>query len=312
VCEEMRFTLRQLQFFVAACDAGTVTLAAQRSSISQSAVSAALAELERSLGVQLLIRHHAHGVVPTPAGRQLLSHARGLLQQAGELDRLATELTEDITGRIALGCLVTLAPIVTPQLCREFRETHSYVEIDLHEGGQDELLSMLRNGELNLALTYDLDIPNDIAYDRLAELPPCALLPANHRLAKRTELDLADLAAEPYILVDLPLSRDYFRALFIAKGLQPEVAMKSSHLETIRSLVANGFGYSLLNVRPALDRSLDGLPLAIVPLRGDHRPMQLGLGTLAGARQPKAVGAFIEHCRASISNDAIPGMQLNR
>jgi DNA-binding transcriptional LysR family regulator len=306
----MRFTLRQLQFFVAVCDAGTVTLAAQRESISQSAVSAALAELERALGVQLLIRHHAHGVVPTPAGRQLLIHARSLLQQAGELDRLATELTEEVAGRVALGCLVTLAPIVTPQLCRAFKDTHANVEIELHEGGQVELFSMLRNGELNLALTYDLDIPNDITYERLAELPPVALLAANHRLATQIEIDLSDLAAEPYILVDLPLSRDYFRALFISKGLQPNIAMRSSHLETIRSLVANGFGYSLFNVRPVLDRSLDGLPLAIVPLKGDHRPMYLGVATLAGSRQPKAVASFIEYCRTSISNEGIPGMRL--
>jgi DNA-binding transcriptional LysR family regulator len=308
----MRFTLRQLQFFVAACDAGTVTLAAQQQSISQSAVSAALAELERSLGVQLLIRHHAHGVVPTPAGRQLLIHARNLLQQAGELDRLASELTEDVAGRIALGCLVTLAPIVTPGLCREFKDTYPNADIVLHEGGQDELLSMLRNGELNLALTYDLDIPNDVAYERLAELPPCVLLAADHKLANRSEIDLADLANEPYILVDLPLSRDYFRALFISKGLQPNVAMRSSHLETIRSLAANGFGYSLLNVRPILDRSLDGRPLAIVPLAGDHRPMYLGIASLAASRQPKAVDAFVDHCRAAISNAGIPGMRLDR
>src|SRR3954447_3247445 len=114
----MRFTLRQLQLFVATCDAGTVTLAAQREHISQSAVSAALAELERSLGVQLLNRRHAHGVAPTPAGRQLLVHARGLLYQAADLDRLASEISDEIAGRIALGCLVTLAPVITPQLCR--------------------------------------------------------------------------------------------------------------------------------------------------------------------------------------------------
>jgi DNA-binding transcriptional LysR family regulator len=164
---------------------------------------------------------------------------------------------------------------------------------------------------LNLALTYDLDIPSDIAFDSLAELPPSALLPADHPLAARSEIDLADLVSEPYILVDLPMSRDYFRALFLSKGLQPNIAMRSSHLETIRTLVANGFGYALVNVRPALDRALDGRPLAIVPLSGDHRPMILGVATLAGARQPKAVAAFHDHCRESISNSRIPGMRLD-
>src|SRR4051794_30768330 len=177
----MRFTLRQLQLFVATCDAGTVTLAAQRANISQSAVSAALAELERSLGVQLLIRHHAHGVDPTPAGRQFLIHARGLLQQAADVDRFAYEISEVIAGRIALGCLVTFAPIVTPQLCSAFLKQHPNVQIDLREGGQDELFALLRHGELNLALTYDLDTPSDIAFVPLAELPPIALLPADHR-----------------------------------------------------------------------------------------------------------------------------------
>jgi DNA-binding transcriptional LysR family regulator len=306
----MRFTLRQLQLFVAACDAGTVTLAAQRESISQSAVSAALSELERSLGVQLLIRHHAHGVAPTPAGQQLLVHARNLLQQGADFDRLASTITDEVTGRIALGCLVTLAPIVTPRLCQQFREMHPNVDITLREGGQDDLLAMLRHGELNLALTYDLDIPADIAFDPLAELPPSALLPANHPLATRSEIELADLVSEPYILVDLPMSRDYFRALFLSKGLQPNIAMRSPHLETIRSLVANGFGYALVNVRPALDRALDGRPLAIVPLSGEHRPMILGVATLAGARQPKAVAAFHDHCRESISSSGIPGMRL--
>jgi len=262
----MRFTLRQLQLFVATCDAGTVTLAAQRENISQSAVSAALAELERSLGVQLLIRHHAHGVAPTPAGRQFLIHARGLLHQAADVDRLAYEFSNDVAGRIALGCLVTFAPIVTPQLCRRFVQRHPNVYIDLREGGQDELFSLLRQGELNLALTYDLDIPSDVSFVPLAELPPIVLLPADHVMAQRAEIDLAELAPEPFVLVDLPISRDYFRALFIAKNLQPNIAMRSPHIETIRTLVANGFGYSLLNVRPALDRALDGRQLAVVPL----------------------------------------------
>jgi DNA-binding transcriptional LysR family regulator len=306
----MRFTLRQLQLFVATCDAGTVTLAAQRENISQSAVSAALAELERSLGVQLLIRHHAHGVAPTPAGRQFLIQARGLLHQATDVDRLADEFSQEVAGRIALGCLVTFAPIVTPQLCRKFVQQHPNVQIELREGGQDELFTLLHQGELNLALTYDLDIPNDVSFISLAELPPIVLLPADHTMAQRHDIDLAELAPEPFILVDLPISRDYFRALFIAKNLQPNIAMRSPHIETIRTLVANGFGYSLLNVRPALDRALDGRQLAVVPLSGEHRPMILGVATLSGARQPQAVAAFLDHCRTTISNTDIPGMKI--
>ena len=75
----MRFTLRQLEYFVATCDAGSVTEAALRIPVAQSSVSAAIAQLEAALDVQLLIRHHAQGVSPTPAGRKLLERARELL-----------------------------------------------------------------------------------------------------------------------------------------------------------------------------------------------------------------------------------------
>ena len=70
------FTLRQLEYFVATCDAGSVTRAALEIPVAPSSMSAALAQLETVLGVELLVRHHARGVSPTPAGRRLLS-ARG-------------------------------------------------------------------------------------------------------------------------------------------------------------------------------------------------------------------------------------------
>jgi len=72
----MRFTLRQLEYFVATCDAGSVTGAAKDIPVAASSVSAALSQLGAALGVRLLIRHHARGVSPTPAGRQFLKRAR--------------------------------------------------------------------------------------------------------------------------------------------------------------------------------------------------------------------------------------------
>ena len=113
----MRFTLRQLEYFVATCDAGSVTEAALRIPVAQSSVSAAIAQLEAALDVQLLIRHHAQGVSPTPAGRKLLERARELLRDADGFERFAAELTEELTGTLQLGCLVTLAPLVAPRLC---------------------------------------------------------------------------------------------------------------------------------------------------------------------------------------------------
>lgn len=307
----MRFTLRQLEYFVATCTAGSVTEAAQSIPVSQSSVSAAIAQLEAALDVQLLIRHHAQGVSPTPAGRRFLVKARALLRDVDELERFASELTHDLSGVLELGCLVTLAPLVTPRLCHDFQARHEGVEIELTEAGQGELLARLRDGGISMALTYDLELAEDIAFESLAELPPYAQFAADHPLAAREVVTLGELAEEPLVLLDLPHSREYFQALFAAEGLTARVAQRSRQPEVLRTLVANGFGYSIVNARPRADRALDGGQLRTVPIAGAPRPMALGLASLAGTRDTRVTAAFREHCRREITPASIPGLETD-
>ena len=84
----MRFSFRQLEYFVAAGETGSVTRAAQGSHSSQPTVSAAIAKLEASLGVQLFVRHHAQGLSVTPAGREFAREAGSVLRHAAELASL--------------------------------------------------------------------------------------------------------------------------------------------------------------------------------------------------------------------------------
>ncbi len=305
----MRYTLRHLEYFVATCEAGSVTEAAQRIPVAQSSVSAAIAQLEAALGVQLFVRHHAQGVSPTPAGRQFAIRARALLRDATELERFAGELTNELSGLLELGCLVTLAPMVPPRLCQSFRAAHQGTTIEIVEAGQDGLLAGLRNGHLALAMTYDLELAEDLEFDVLTELRPHAVFAADHPLATREQVEIGELATEPLVLLDLPLSRQYFRSLFLAQGLEPTVAHRSRHPETIRTLVANGYGYTIVNARPLLDRALDGRPLRTVPIAGALRPMRLGLARRAGSRPTRLVAGFIDHCRAEIARDGVPGLQ---
>jgi DNA-binding transcriptional LysR family regulator len=296
----VKFTLRQLEYFVAAGEAESITEAARRVHGAQPTVSTAVARLERALGVQLFVRRHAQGVSLTPAGRRFLIQARGLLREAAELERFSAELGERVAGPVDLGCLVTLAPVAAARLCRSFQAAHPDVRVNLIEGGQDALLAALRGGRASLALTYDLQLEEDVRFEPVADLPPVVMLPAEHPLANAPAADLAALAREPLILLDLPLSREYFLSLFLARGLQPTVAHRSPHPEVIRSLVASGFGYSLINARPRTARALDGGRFRIVPLRGRHRPMRVGLAAMAGASETRAVAAFREHCRARL------------
>lgn len=151
-------SLRRLAYFVAAAELGTMTRAAQRLHVSQSAVSLAVAELERELGVQLLLRRRARGLTPTAAGRRVLADARVLLRRADELRAGARDLGATLRGRLVVGCFATLAPLVLPGLLDGFAAAHPDVDLDFVEGSLVDLQAMLLDGRCELALLYDMDI----------------------------------------------------------------------------------------------------------------------------------------------------------
>jgi DNA-binding transcriptional LysR family regulator len=111
---------------------------------------------------------------------------------------------------------------------------------------------------------------------------------------------MAELADEPLVLLDLPYSREYFRSLFVAAGVSPRIAHRSRQPDAIRTMVANGYGYTIINARPAVDRALDGRPLATVPIAGEPRPMLLGIARLATLEPTRVIAGFVEHCRREL------------
>ena len=124
--------LRQLDF-VAIADAGTMTGAAQKMYVSQSAVSLAVAQLERSLGTQLLIRQKARGLQLTPAGRRLLPEARAPLAHAEEVLAVGEEEGGGLRGAVTVGCFRTAAPFLLPELLETLAAEQPDVAVDFIE-----------------------------------------------------------------------------------------------------------------------------------------------------------------------------------
>ena len=304
----MRYTLRQLEYFIAAGESGSITQASERLSISQPSISTAISHLEQELGVQLFVRHHAQGLSLTPVGRQMLVEARRVIQMAEGLYAVASEATDQIRGQLSVGSMVTLAPMSMPELAHGFMETYPGTQIRQFEENQEWLLDRLRRVEIDIAITYDLQIPDGITFVPLASLPPHVVVSDSHPFASLPEVSLTQLAAEPLILLDLPLSREYFFALFFKAGLEPRISARSAHQEVVRTMVANGYGYTLANVRPRSDVALDGRRVVRVPLAGAHRPMVIGTATLANVPKSRLLDAFEAHCRACVSDAHIPGM----
>lgn len=304
----MRFTLKQLSYFVAAGEAGSVQRAADSCHVSQASISNAIAHLEDVFATQLFIRHHAQGVSLTTAGKELIREAKQLLNSADELNGFADRLANQVFGTLNVGCFSPLAPIIIPDLCHGFMSAHSGAQVVVAEGHQAELLRLLQHGDIDLALTYDLHLHKDIDFVPLASLKPYVLLSKKHPLAGKKKLKLTTLAQEPFILLDLPLSNSYFMSLFGLSDIKPNVYARTTQTSVQRGLVAKGYGYSLANVRPINQRSLDGSELSYIPLAGEEPALTLGIAMLNSVRRTIALGTFIHYCKAQISNEKIPGM----
>ena len=286
------YTLRQLEYFVAVAESGSITGAAARVHLSQSAMSTALADLERVLEVQLLLRHHARGVTLTAAGEHLLAAARRLLAQAEELKAEAREFGQELTGAIAVGCFEVLAPYVLPELLATCAERHPGLRLDTYEVDLDTLAQEVISGRFELGLGYELAAPDArLVTSRVFTLPPYVLLPARHKLAGRSKVTLTQLAGEPLALLELPQSRDYFLGMFAAAGVEPDIRYRSSSVETLRALVGRGLAYTLLNLKPAVATSLDGHPVVSLALDGGGTPLEVVLVAAAGSRPTRRAAA---------------------
>lgn len=292
---DVNFTLVQLRYFVTAAELGSMTAASRELMVAQSAISAAIAQVERELGVQLLIRHHARGLSLTRSGERFLVEAREFLAHAAALAQSARGLAGSLTGELAVGCLTALAPFYLSRLLREFAGRFPGVRVNVIEGEISTMEAALLDGRCEAALVYATDLALDLDLRLLTQAKPHALLPPGHRLADAEAVSLADLAGEPMILLDLPRSRDYFRALYAS---EPRVRFRTSSFETARSLVAGGHGYSILTQRAATDQTYDGGRVVSVPISDEVPPLDVVLASVRGVRPTARAAAFAETCAA--------------
>ncbi|MGE0005550.1 MAG: LysR family transcriptional regulator [Parvibaculaceae bacterium] len=294
--ENISLTLKQLRYALAAADAGNVTRAAERLNVSQPSISVAIAQVEAHYGRRLFVRRKGEGVTLTSFGAAFMRGARRLLDDAGRLHRLG-QAGGAASGAVTLGCFTDLAPYYVPGLISRFRKAMPAVTVDFRDAGFDALAEQIGKGAIDLALTYDLGLGPGIERRTLVELHPYAMLPARHRLARRTAVSLADLAEHALILTDQALSWQHIVALFNAAGLDAEVAARASSFELQRSMVANGLGLAVAYTRPRSDRSYDGKTLAVRPISDKLPAQRILIAWARGQPLTPAAGAlrdFIE------------------
>ena len=289
--------LRQLRYVVAMADAGTISAAARGLAVSQPTLSSSLRELESTLGVSLFLRSRGRPLALTAEGRILLPEIRRLVAHADDVGRRASGLAGPGTGTVRLGSLVTVAPVLIPPLLREFRGQQPDAGVSVTTADQQELLLGLRTGDLHMALTYDLDIDEGVEFVPIAPIAPKVVVASTHPLAGRRSVRLEALADDPFILLDLPLSSEYFQAVFLAARVSMRPSMRCRDLSFVRALVAEHLGYSVVNLVPA-QRGDDGL--SYLSIEGPVPELQIGLA-MADRALPAAADEFAALVRTRLA-----------
>lgn len=277
-------TLVQLRYFIAAATKRSMTEASMDLHVAQSAVSTAIAQLERSLDVQLFVRQRSKGLALTEAGEQLLRDSRSLLAQVDEITDNVRGHHYDVRGTLRLACYSPLAPFVLPKLISSVQLHHPSLRIEVIETDVDRTVELLLDGSVEGAITYDFGTLHNISYERLYDTAPHVILPAGDDLARRKRLRLSQLADRDFVLLDTPHSRDYFLGILAGAGVDPVIRYSSHSYETVRSLVARGHGYSILNHIPATSHTYDGGGVAAVPLADEAQALRVCFARVTDVR----------------------------
>jgi DNA-binding transcriptional LysR family regulator len=254
---------------------GSFSAAAEALSYTQSAVSQAIARLEAETGATLVIRDRA-GVRPTAAGSTLVEHAETILAQveAAEADLAAVLGVRG--GRLRVASFPSAGATLMPLAVATFRERHPGVSLTLAEGEPEEIAPRLRVGEFDLALLFEFPGARErpgagLRTVTLLEDPMHVALPADHPLAAKPALALADLRHQEWVQTSSasPCARHVVRSC-LAAGFEPNVTFESDDYETVQGLVAAGVGVALIP-RLALTRVRSGIVVRALAPRSPAR-----------------------------------------
>jgi DNA-binding transcriptional LysR family regulator len=242
--------LRHLEYFLAVADNRSFTEAAKKLHVVQSGVSATIKALERELGAELFVRGPA-GVTLTPAGEELRPRARETLDAARAAKDAVNATRGSVRGTVTVGTLTSISVIDLPTLLADLHTRHPGVVVHLRaaRAGSAGLAQQLRDGDLDVAfLVFTRPPPADLNARLVAAVPLLLVVPADHPLAQRDSLPLADLAGMSF--VDSPPgygTRTVVDDAFSAAGVERTVAVEVADLGTAAAYIRNGLGIGFLS-----------------------------------------------------------------
>lgn len=236
----------QLKYFVAVARAGSFVRAAEEEGITQPSLSQQIRKLEGEVGAPLFDRL-GRALRLTRYGEALLPEAEEILKRANLVRRTLDSLRSENTGALAIGVIPTILPYSLATAIADFRALHPQVEMQVRELTTDKLIPQVRSGELDLAiLALPIRHP-EIVCSELFREPLAAALPPSHPLSSRASVEIRDLQHERMLLLrEGHCLRDDVLAACNRARTPFHNVFESDHLASIFSMVAAGFGVSLV------------------------------------------------------------------
>ena len=300
----MAFTLRQLGYAIAVARCGSITEAANKVGISQPAISSALKDLEEEFGFSIFMRQPARRITLTPAGQRFIRYTQRLLESVDDFEAEVHDLGQQLVGAIEIGCFLPTAPFIMPIILRAMEEQFPGIDVHFHEGNLGELNEGIKSGSIEAALMYDMYPDRAITFETLIEAKPYVLLSGDDPLAKNRVVHMHELCEKEMIVLDLPITQDYFHNVVSMNAGTPKIGYRTKSYEMVRSLVASRMGYTILIMNPQIDRSYDGSKLVSLPIADPVPPARYGLATSKDNVPRRIVKVFIDLCRNTLQANA--------
>lgn len=282
---------------------GTIVAAAHELGVTPSAVSHQLSRLEREAGVALVERG-PRSVRLTEAGRRLASHARRIAEQLSAAEKEVDDLRAGGTGRLRIGFFSSGGLRLVPLALQTFTAERPGIDVDLVPGQIHELLPLIEQGDLDLAVVFDhggmpFPVPKTLESAPLLRDPHLLLVPDDHPLAGAQRVRLVDLANQQWIATHgLPPVGSLLEKLCYAAGFTPTIRCRTDHYDVIVGLVRAGIGISMVPALGVHPGTLDGVRL--LRLAGPDPVRQIAVTTRIGNPNP-AVAKFVRALETAAS-----------
>jgi DNA-binding transcriptional LysR family regulator len=298
----MGFSLKQVRYFIATADSGQVSQAGIALNVSQSAITAAIKQLEENLGVELF-RRHTSGVALTAEGARFLHHARNIMAAVNAAE--SAPLTEDtaLSGTVRIGVSYTVAGYFLPRHFTRFTRGYPRIRAELNEMSRAEIETGLIDGSLDLAvmLVSNLQDRKRLAHEILVRSRRRLWLPVEHPLLMAESITLEDVASQPYVMLTVDEAGQTASRYWRPAGLRPNVIFTTSSVEAVRSMVADGMGVTILSDMVYRPWSLEGQRIELRNVAAEIPTMDVGLAWNRAVPQSPATRTLHEFLSLSFS-----------